>query len=153
MIKKFWLLAPFNFVTTHLIVTNKLLSKVKGMCNSNFDNGVCNGAISIAQYPKGEHVDDYGAQIVRVVQILEWNIRIPKTWRQTREKERGTAASARPRKYPLFSLQPKSLYRSRGVGDFYGTGIEIWAGFGPVWQLLRLVFSCFHGQKKKLKTF
>ena len=36
--------------------------------------------------------------------------------------------------------------------DFYGTGIEIWAEFGPVWQLLRPVFSCFHG-KKKLKTF
>ena len=34
------------------------------------------------------------------------------------------------------------------VGDFYGTGIEIWAGFGPVRQLLRSVFSCFHGQKK-----
>ena len=34
------------------------------------------------------------------------------------------------------------------MGDFYGTGIEIWAGFWPVWQLLRLVFSCFHGQKK-----
>jgi hypothetical protein len=33
------------------------------------------------------------------------------------------------------------------VGDFYGTGIEIRAGFGPVWQLLRPVFSCFHGQK------
>ena len=44
------------------------------------------------------------------------------------------------------------------MGDFYGTGIEIWAGFGPVditekkiWvdyeQLLRPVFSCFHGQK------
>ena len=30
------------------------------------------------------------------------------------------------------------------VGDFYGIGIEIWAGFGPV----RPVFSCFHGQKK-----
>ena len=27
--------------------------------------------------------------------------------------------------------------------------IEIWAEFGPVWQLLRLVFSyIFHGQKK-----
>jgi hypothetical protein len=38
------------------------------------------------------------------------------------------------------------------VGDFYGTGIEIWAGFGPVWQLLRPVFSCFHGQKFFLKT-
>ena len=34
------------------------------------------------------------------------------------------------------------------MGDFYGTGIEIWAGFGPVWQLLRPVFSCFHEQKK-----
>ena len=32
-------------------------------------------------------------------------------------------------------------------GRIYGTGIEIWAGFGPVWQLLRPVFSCFHGQK------
>jgi hypothetical protein len=38
------------------------------------------------------------------------------------------------------------------VGDFCGTGIEIWAGFGPVWQLLRQVFSCFHGQKKNLKN-
>ena len=34
------------------------------------------------------------------------------------------------------------------MGDFYGTGIEIWAGFGPVRQLLRPVFSSFHGQKK-----
>ena len=54
--------------------------------------------------------------------------------------------------------------RSPAVGDFYGTGIEIWAGFRPVgntekkiWadyeQLLRLVISCLHGQKKlKLKT-
>ena len=43
------------------------------------------------------------------------------------------------------------------MGDFYGTGIEIWTGFGPVgitekknWadyeQLLRSVFSCFQGQ-------
>jgi hypothetical protein len=40
------------------------------------------------------------------------------------------------------------------VGDFYGTGIEIWAGFGPVRQLLKKpVFSCFHGQKKFKKTF
>ena len=37
------------------------------------------------------------------------------------------------------------------VGDFYGTEIEIWAGFGPIWQLLRPVFSCFHVQKKKIK--
>ena len=47
------------------------------------------------------------------------------------------------------------------MGDFYGTEIEIWgAGFGPVgkkvnkknWadynQLLKLLFSCFYGQKK-----
>ena len=26
----------------------------------------------------------------------------------------------------------KSLQRSLAVGDFYGTGIEIWAGFGTV---------------------
>ena len=37
------------------------------------------------------------------------------------------------------------------MGDFYGTGIEIWAGFGPVWQLLSPVVSCFHGQKNFLK--
>ena len=46
------------------------------------------------------------------------------------------------------------------MGDFYGTEIEIWAGFGPVgitekknWvhyeQLFRPVFSSFHRQKKK----
>ena len=38
-------------------------------------------------------------------------------------------------------IPTKSLERSPAVGDFYGTGIEIWAGFGPVWQLLRPVFS------------
>ena len=38
------------------------------------------------------------------------------------------------------------------MGDFYGTGIEIWAGFGPVRQLLRPVFSCFHGQTKISKN-
>ena len=52
------------------------------------------------------------------------------------------------------------------MGGFYGTGIEIWAGFWPVGitekkdicddyeQLLKQVFSSFHGQKKfkKLKT-
>ena len=38
------------------------------------------------------------------------------------------------------------------MGDFYGIGIEIWAGFGPVWQLLKLVFSCFHEQKNFLKN-
>ena len=49
---------------------------------------------------------------------------------------------------PATKAQAKSLQRSCAVGDFYGTGIEIWAGFGPVRQLLRPVFSCFHGQKK-----
>ena len=46
------------------------------------------------------------------------------------------------------------------MGDFYRTGIEIWAGFGlvgitekkKIWpdykQLFRLFFSNFHGQKK-----
>ena len=45
---------------------------------------------------------------------------------------------------------------------FNGTEYEIWADFGPVGntekkncadyeQLLRPVFSCFHGQKKNLK--
>ena len=38
------------------------------------------------------------------------------------------------------------------MGYFYGTGIDIWAGFGPVRQLLRLFFSCFHEQKKILKN-
>ena len=38
------------------------------------------------------------------------------------------------------------------MGDFYGTRIEIWAGLGPVRQLLRPVFSCFLGQKCFLKN-
>ena len=38
------------------------------------------------------------------------------------------------------------------MGDFHGTGIRIWAAFGPVWQLLGPVFSCFNGQKKVLKN-
>ena len=46
------------------------------------------------------------------------------------------------------------------MGDYYGTGIEIWAGFRPVGiteknniceQLFRPVFSSFHGQNK-IKT-
>ena len=48
-------------------------------------------------------------------------------------------------------MKSKSLERSPAVGDFYGTRIEIWAGFGPVRQLLRPVFSCFHGQKNNFK--
>ena len=38
------------------------------------------------------------------------------------------------------------------MGNFYGTGIEIWAGFGPIRQLLRPVFSCFQWQKKNFKN-
>ena len=63
-----------------------------------------------------------------------------------------------------YDIQAKSLYISRAVSNFYGTEIEIWAGFGPVgntekknWanneQLLRAVFSCFHGQIQSLKFF
>ena len=40
---------------------------------------------------------------------------------------------------------------SRTVGDFYGTRIEIWAGFGPVQQLLRPFFHVFMGKKISLK--
>ena len=42
----------------------------------------------------------------------------------------------------LCNAQPKSLKRSPAVGDFYGTGIEIWAGFGLNGQL-----SCLHSFK------
>ena len=50
-------------------------------------------------------------------------------------------------------MSDQSLYISNVVSNFYGTEIEIWAGFGPVGstekkigdgyrQLLRAVFSC-----------
>ena len=39
--------------------------------------------------------------------------------------------------------QPKSLYISHAVSNFYGTEIEIWAAYE---QLLRVVFSCLQGQ-------
>ena len=54
------------------------------------------------------------------------------------------------------------IEKSRG-GKYYGTGIEIWAGFGPVGitekktilanyeQLLKPIFSSFCGQKKQKK--
>ena len=64
------------------------------------------------------------------------------------------------------SLKPKSLYKSHAESNFYGTDIEIWAGFGPVGsteiqigegadyeKLLRVVFSCFHRQKIELSLF
>ena len=58
------------------------------------------------------------------------------------------------KKHPLprHPPQTKSSQRSPAMGDFYGTRIEIWAGFGLVRQLLRPVFSCFHGQKFFLKN-
>ena len=43
---------------------------------------------------------------------------------------------------------PKSLKKSRAGRHFYGTENEIWAGFGPI--ILRVVFSCFQGQKNNL---
>ena len=59
-----------------------------------------------------------------------------------------------------YKQKSKSLQRSPAVRDFYGTGIEIWAGFGPVgitekkkiWdnyeQLFRPVFfQVFMGKK------
>ena len=50
---------------------------------------------------------------------------------------------------------------NRSMSIFYGTEIEIWAGFGPFGstekkiganyeQVLRAFFSCFHRQKNKL---
>ena len=36
--------------------------------------------------------------------------------------------------FTLF-VMPKSLYISRLVSYFYETEFEIWAGFGPAWQL------------------
>ena len=56
-------------------------------------------------------------------------------------------------------MQAKSLNISHAVSNFYGTEIQIWAGFGPVGntekkivadyeQLLRVYFSCFRGQKR-----
>ena len=37
------------------------------------------------------------------------------------------------------------------MGDLYGTGIEIWAGFGPVRQLLMPFFHVFLGKFKTKK--
>ena len=48
------------------------------------------------------------------------------------------------------------------MGDLYGTGIEVWAGFGTIGstekrvradyeQLLRVVFSCFQGKNGSFK--
>ena len=47
----------------------------------------------------------------------------------------------------------KSLYISQAVSNFYGTEIEIWAGFGPVgitekkiWAFLGRFFQVFMGK-------
>ena len=64
----------------------------------------------------------------------------------------------------LAYTRSKSLYISRAASNFYRTGIEIWAGFGPVGntektigadyeQLLRSVFSCSQGQKHNQLCF
>ena len=38
-------------------------------------------------------------------------------------------------------IEPKSLERSPAVGDFYGTRIEIWAGFGPIGSTEKRVWA------------
>ena len=64
----------------------------------------------------------------------------------------------------VIHLQPKPLYISRAMRNFYGTENEIWAGFGPVGNtekkigadydhFLRVFFSCFQGQKNNLNSF
>ena len=54
---------------------------------------------------------------------------------------------------PSASNQAQSHYREVArLEILYGTGIEIWAGLGPVWQLLRPIFSCFHWQKYFFKN-
>ena len=47
----------------------------------------------------------------------------------------------------------QSLERSPASGDFYGTGIEIWAGLGPVRQLLRPFFFMFSWAKNIFQIF
>jgi len=41
-----------------------------------------------------------------------------------------------------FNYRGRRRSQSPTVGDFYGTGIEIWAGFGPNGRL-----SCLHSFK------
>ena len=63
-----------------------------------------------------------------------------------------TYENSRRRHVKILKRLSLSQSHYREVGDFYGTGIEIWAGFGPVQQLLRPGFSCFHGQKRVFKN-
>jgi len=53
--------------------------------------------------------------------------------------------------FQCWPLTVKLFIEKSCGGRFYGTGIEIWAGFGPVWQLLRPGL-CFHGQKINFKN-
>ena len=48
-------------------------------------------------------------------------------------------------------VAPKSLQRRRAVRDFYGTGIVIWAGFGPVLATFEAEFFMFSWGKKLKK--
>ena len=59
-------------------------------------------------------------------------------------------------------LKAKSLHISGAVSNFYGTKIEIWAGFGPfgskkklsqLWATFVAIFSCFHGHFFKYCSF
>ena len=38
-------------------------------------------------------------------------------------------------------LLPKSLYISHAVSNFYGTEIEIWAGFGPIGNTEKTIWA------------
>ena len=39
------------------------------------------------------------------------------------------------------------------MGDFYGTGTEIWAGFGPVFATFEASFFTFSWAKKNKSKF
>ena len=57
ILQKTQLSIPICSQTSVYCTQYTLLIMPHGMCYSHYGNGVCNGAISIAQYPKGEHVD------------------------------------------------------------------------------------------------
>ena len=48
----------------------------------------------------------------------------------------------------LDNHEPKSSQKSPAVGDFYGTGIKIWAGFGPIMSNFLGWFFKFSWAKK-----
>ena len=45
----------------------------------------------------------------------------------------------KPQNLKKKGLLPKSLYRSRTGRHFYGTENEIWAGFGPVGNNVKII--------------